>query len=149
MYVPLQDHGLVESSCSLNPNFKDAMSGAVEVQTTTVDAYVRGLGLGDVNVVKIDVESLEHAVLQGAEATLERQRPIVFFEVLHIGDPEAIDDIRKRLDYVDIRLRTDAAVVGDHVHHDPEAWNHVLVPAEMLGETLDVLESVGLSVVRR
>jgi FkbM family methyltransferase len=144
LYIPLQDHGLVESSCSLNASFKEATSGTVQVETTTLDAIVRDAGLRDVRVLKIDVESHEHSVLAGAENTLMHHRPLVFVEVLHIADPEAIDGSRERADYVDIRLRPDRAIVGEKVQHDPEAWNHLLVPVERLTDATQVLASVGL-----
>lgn len=128
----------------MNPGFKEATSGTVQVETTTLDAFVRDFRLRDVRALKIDVESLEHSVLASAETTLSHQRPFVFVEVLHIGNPEAIDASRERADYVDIRLQPDRAIVGDKVRHDPQAWNHLLVPAEKLAATTQILASIGL-----
>ena len=147
LYVPLQDHGLVESSCSLNAGFKEESSATVEVEVTTLDSFMAHSAVPDVQVVKVDVESLEHAVLAGAEGTLSRHRPFVFVEVLHIGDPDAIDRLRRRLHYVDARLRVDHAVIGDDVRHDPDAWNHLLVPAERMDEATVALRSVGLELI--
>lgn len=149
LYIPVQDHGLVESSCSLNESFKEKTSGTVPVQMTTLDAYVRDAALRDVRILKIDVESLEHAVLAGAEATLVEQRPLVFVEVLHIGEPDAIEATSERAGYVDIRLLPDQAIVGEAVRHDPRAWNHLLVPAEELAVTAEVLGALGLVTVDR
>jgi hypothetical protein len=38
------------------------------------------LGLNDVRLIKIDTEGMEHKVFAGAENTLERSRPVLFFE---------------------------------------------------------------------
>ena len=53
------------------------------VRQTTVDIEVERLGLDRVDLLKIDVETLELAVLRGATATLRRDKPIVLVEVLN------------------------------------------------------------------
>lgn len=144
LFIPDPAHGLVESSCSLNGSFKDNPTGSVTVNVDTIDRIVAARPGLRPTFIKVDVESLEHAVLGGARATLAAHRPIAFIEVLHIGDPAAIEAMRVDLDYVDIRLAPTGLVVGDPVHHDPTAWNHMLVPAERCQETLEVLGAVGL-----
>lgn len=56
---------------------RDIHSHAVEVPCVTLD----GLGLHDVDFVKIDVDGNELAVLRGAEALLTRDRPALFIEL--------------------------------------------------------------------
>jgi len=144
LFVPDPGHGLIETSCSLNELFKDTHAGSVSVRVTTVDAYMRAHARLRPTIVKIDVESLEDAVLEGARQTLATHRPLVFFEVLHIGDPDAIERLRVELDYVDVRLDPGGLVAGEAVRHDPGAWNHLLVPAEKLAAALTLLGTVGL-----
>jgi len=55
------------------------------VPTITVDSLEL-----DVALIKIDVEGVEHRVLRGAAATIERDRPIVVMEILH-SSGEAMD----------------------------------------------------------
>jgi FkbM family methyltransferase len=57
-------------------SFVDA--GSVPVQVTTLDAYAEHLSRLD--VVKIDVEGYEPVLLQGAEETLRRLRPLLLVE---------------------------------------------------------------------
>jgi FkbM family methyltransferase len=52
------------------------------VECTTVDALVATAGIERVDVVKIDAEGSEDAVLRGARDTLEGHRPFVLAEVL-------------------------------------------------------------------
>jgi len=54
----------------------------LEVETRTLDSYE----FDQVDFIKIDVESFEHKVLQGAENTIRKHKPIMYIEVC---DPEA------------------------------------------------------------
>jgi FkbM family methyltransferase len=53
----------------------------VEVQCEALDAIVEREPISQVDLVKVDVEGLEPAVLRGAERLLTRDKPLVFFEV--------------------------------------------------------------------
>ncbi|MGQ0616859.1 MAG: FkbM family methyltransferase [Acidimicrobiia bacterium] len=143
LYVPPRDHVLVETSASLNPGFVDGMVSTLEVPVTTVDLFARQAG-DRVGVIKIDVESLEHAVLAGAAASLDRDRPVVFVEVLESGDAETIDELRRRAGYVDVQLRPHHAVLGYPVRYEPASWNHLLLPEERLDAGLSFLTEAGL-----
>ena len=73
LYIPEQGHGLVETSASLDPSFKEGHhDGTVEVDVVTLDEFNAGFGSERVALVKIDVEGMEHAVLTGAEGLLRR-----------------------------------------------------------------------------
>jgi FkbM family methyltransferase len=48
----------------------------IEVQATTIDK----LGLEKVDLMKIDVEGYEPNVLRGAEQTIDKLRPVIFYE---------------------------------------------------------------------
>jgi FkbM family methyltransferase len=82
LFVPTQEHGLVETSASLSSNFKSAHSDILTVRTIKLDDYCRQIGPKRVAVMKIDVEGMEHKVLKGAQNTIARDRPIIFCEVL-------------------------------------------------------------------
>ena len=55
-------------------------STLVQVQCTTLDAFVEDFGVERVDVVKIDVEGAELAVLEGGVETLAAHRPTVVME---------------------------------------------------------------------
>ena len=55
--------------------------GDVSVPVVTVDEAVDTLGLDHVDFIKIDVEGGELGVLQGAVNTLQRDRPLLVFEM--------------------------------------------------------------------
>ncbi len=58
----------------------------IEVNTCTLDELVAGGAIDRVDVVKLDVEGWEMAVLRGAVETLKRQRPTLALDVHpHLG----------------------------------------------------------------
>lgn len=55
-------------------------AGTVSVPLTTLDELVASGRLHDITLIKMDIEGYEPAVLRGARAFLERDRPILFAE---------------------------------------------------------------------
>lgn len=98
----------MEEFSSLGPIIHDAAAGQTviteEVPADTVDALVARHGL-DPGMIKIDVEGAEGQVLAGAQATLERHRPVVLSELSRAllepmgSSPEAIIARFRALDY--------------------------------------------------
>jgi FkbM family methyltransferase len=90
--VPVSDAGM---ALHLGGALADVGSAAArmmrfEVEVRTLDSY----GFKDVRVVKVDVEGSEMAVLEGARATLLRDRPALIVELLtgaH-ADPAAVTE---------------------------------------------------------
>jgi len=64
-------------------------SASIKVQSVTVD----GLGISDVGFIKIDVEGLELAVLQGASATIARDLPNLLVEAEERHRPAAVESV--------------------------------------------------------
>jgi FkbM family methyltransferase len=79
--VPLYLSAVSDSSNSLVAGFKQS-TGSIDVAVRTLDDYVDATGTTP-NIVKIDTETFEPAVLKGARATLQRFRPWLVVEVLH------------------------------------------------------------------
>jgi FkbM family methyltransferase len=53
----------------------------MQIEVQTLDQIVEGLGLTRLDLVKIDTEGFEPQVLEGARATLERFRPVIYLEL--------------------------------------------------------------------
>jgi len=69
-----------DASNSLVEGFRDT-TDQVEVATIRLDDHVARTGLSP-DIIKIDVETHEPAVLRGARATIESSRPAIVIEVL-------------------------------------------------------------------
>jgi FkbM family methyltransferase len=65
------------------PEAKPALD---RVRLETLDAMVRRLGIGDVHVLKMDIEGAEIEALQGAREKLIRCRTRLLLEVYHMRD---------------------------------------------------------------
>lgn len=130
---PAQADGTVETSASLDPDFKGTIERVVQVEAHTLDGVWTAAGRPPVGVVKIDVEGVEARVLAGAAGLLDGARPVVTIEVLPGAAVGALDEARARHRYADVTLSPVEAVVGrPQIAVDERAPNHLLVPQERL-----------------
>lgn len=133
LFIPLQDHGLVETSASLERAFKEHHSDVIQVETDTVDRLWERLkrGLPTVGIIKIDVEGHEAAVLRGAVSTIRQCRPLLFIEVLPRADLDYLNAFLRDNHYQDMPLRAAKEWQRrDTVSYVPDAWNHIFMPNE-------------------
>ena len=145
LYLPDPAHGLLETSCSLEPGFKP-WHQSMEIDIKRLDDVVLP---SPVRVMKVDIEGHEHAFLDGAVATIARDRPFIFIEVLDIAAPtaEKLTRFVHQHDYLDFRLRPDIVIHSPDVTFDPAAWNHAFVPRDRLGVFMDACEASNLEVL--
>ena len=127
LFIPDQSHGLIETSASVSATFKKTRSGQHRVTLRTLDSlHARA---NRIAVIKIDAESHDLQVLQGAETILQRHRPTVFVEVLLGADEHALTELLQRCRYQDIVLHPDgASAPSNQVTHHTQAWNHMWQP---------------------
>jgi FkbM family methyltransferase len=89
-HVPLADDGMVlHLAGSLKRTHTQfARNRTYEVEVRTLDSF----GLADVRFIKVDVEGSEREVLDGARATIARDRPALLLELLSgtYQDPGAV-----------------------------------------------------------
>lgn len=67
------------------------------VEMITIDSFTDGL---NPSVIKIDVEGMEVDVLNGARRTIERSKPVLYFEFDEAADGEAIQKMLEDIGYV-------------------------------------------------
>ena len=139
---PPQPDGTIETSASLEPDFKEVIASSFEVRTSTLDDAWHDRGEPAVTMVKVDVEGAEARVLRGAEAVMSSCRPVVSIEVLGVVDTVPLEGARAHHRYVDVTLAPQEAVICPSVTVDPAAPNHLLVPEERLGAVADELRQI-------
>ncbi len=136
MHVPAGE--AVPVMASLLSGWSDTAATGEPVECGTLDALVATAGVTRVDVVKIDAEGSEDAVLRGARTTLAEHRPFVLAEVLGRSDLGAsVTAALAAHDYRFFRLgpggvRPCAEVVGG-TDHD-ENHNFLSVHASRLEE---------------
>jgi FkbM family methyltransferase len=97
LYVPEDDRICLVSSVdrafaeSWRSILRSGPFKACTLPQTTIDAFVASRELGRVDLIKVDVESHELAVLRGAEQTLLKDHPSILCEVC---DPEVAKNQR-------------------------------------------------------
>lgn len=94
----------IPSSSSLSRSFMDGVARgrglvASDVKVTTVDDFVLTNEVGRVDLVKIDTESTEDAVLAGMVDTITRDRPVLICEILPGGPSDAVEELLRPLKY--------------------------------------------------
>jgi FkbM family methyltransferase len=68
---------LTEARCSGGNDFTDSLNQPLAIQCSTLDAYCQEAGINAVDLLKIDVQGAEAAVLRGAARTLEITEAVV------------------------------------------------------------------------
>ena len=125
----------IPSSSSLSRGFMQSIVARDELTSTTVevveiDEFVRARGLAGVDLIKIDTETTEAAVIRGMLRTLERDRPAVVCEVLDAGVAQSIEALLTPLGYAFFLLTGDGAQRRAHIAPDPVWRNYIFrVPA--------------------
>jgi FkbM family methyltransferase len=144
LYIPLQDHGLLESSASLNAGFKTEHSRVLDIDATTIDDYVLESATIRLGLLKIDVESTEHQVLAGGMETIGRDRPLIVLEVLHLADHAWLDTFCRQNNYRIFTLHPQHIQIRDTVAFHGDAWNQCFCPEEKLSVLRHCAEKIGL-----
>jgi FkbM family methyltransferase len=126
----------------------DRYARSVPVPVFVGDDVLDTLGVGQVAVVKIDVEGGELDVMDGLRRTLRRHAPYVFCEVLPVWDETSemgrfrldrqtkLQAVLAELDYSIFRIHFDTTVEPlDEfgIHGDMTRSNYVFVPRTQLG----------------
>lgn len=142
LFVPTGEHGLIETSSSLNRNFRKTHSEVFRVTVSTLDHFVKENNLDSVDLIKLDVENQEHLVLQGANLVLKKFRPVIFFEVIEQFDCEAIEQIREKYNYLVFRLGSTIKKVNQ-IAIDKNNCNQVLCPEEKVAMLNEIAARLG------
>lgn len=148
LYIPIPRFGaILETSASLNSEFRDQHSEILTVDLITLDQYVAEAQLQSVDVIKIDVESQEYKVLDGSRNILKDFRPIIFLEVLEEADIISLESIRSKFNYISLWLAEEAIIQKDKVSSHPDIQNQVLCPAEKIQKFHDIAIALNLDFI--
>lgn len=138
LFMPTTEHGLVETSASLNPKFRSQHSGQRAVPVRKLDdlmpSLTQGMTPGQPLLMKIDVETAESEVLTGAMQVLHHWRPALVCEILQGTDVRFWQGLVQRFDYVHFAMKPQAPWLHaeQQVVPNDRARDHVFLPKENL-----------------
>lgn len=105
----------------------------VNVQTTTLDDYFVKQNLQHVDLLKIDVERHEPAVLQGMRNLLAKSRPILFVEVLDDETGKLVERELQGLGYLYFNIHEPSGSVRRTEHiTKADTYNYVCLQPDRL-----------------
>jgi FkbM family methyltransferase len=147
-YVPTTETGLMETSSSLASEFHAEHLQVLKVPVLTLDGFKAQRGCGPIDLMKIDVETLEHRVLRGARGILLEDRPIIFLEILRGTDCAPLEFVRIEAGYVDGVLHEKGIDWRDQTvaMTRDELRDHMFCPAEKRGHLDAVAQSLNYEI---
>jgi FkbM family methyltransferase len=103
----------------------------INVEVVTLDSFVKRYRLSNIDLLKIDTESTEPLVMEGAKETIARDLPLIICEVLSEAGTES--ELQKRLAYYEYEyflitpegLIRREKIIGDHLNGN---FNYLFVP---------------------
>lgn len=102
----------------------DYPGGLEQVRTITLDSYDAAHGLGDVTLLKVDVEGHEAPVIRGASELISRCRPALIVE---INDPVALQRLAHAVGYHAVSYDPRSGSLGGRAWPDAAGGNIILV----------------------
>ena len=132
LHLPPPLGSIIHTSASMDPDFNPPGGEVVSAQATTLDEFWFDGGQPRIGVVKIDTEGTEDQVLVGGRQLIERDRPLLIYELLPRARVDAIAGFASDLHYEDVRLHPDELTLGMEIAFDELSWNHMLVPRERM-----------------
>jgi len=132
-YLPLQSHGLLETSASQDPTFRAEHSFRFDAQVITLDSLLAELPASENLTIKVDVEGVVPtvAVLQGAYRLAREKRPTMMVEYLE-GPVQGLHQFLKDLGYSSIVFKPNGTgFVENQITPQPDQLNHFFVPTEL------------------
>ena len=119
-----------------------ASTESVVTPAFKLDEYVTRNDIQTVDLIKLDTEATEDAVLKGASDILNRFKPIIICEVLHRWPAEqALDGILESLEYKYFLITDDGLVPKSEIKGDPDYVfrNFLFVPESKVSTALEGL----------
>jgi FkbM family methyltransferase len=100
---------------------KGALFLEKDVPVTTIDRAVADHDLRRVDLVKIDTEGFEPFVIEGMEETINRHRPVIYFEIHGMDGIQKGSDLKRIYDFLKPRGYRIEKPAGDYVSVSEES----------------------------
>lgn len=137
LFLPDAGHGLIETSASLNPDFREHHSSKFPVLVSTLDQYFNEQICSSddqIVLIKIDVESWEKQVIKGGVQFIAIHRPIMVMELLPGADVEFFEAFVRNQNYAHYWLHPTNGLdeSGQKFELSLSRRDHLFVPKEKM-----------------
>jgi FkbM family methyltransferase len=129
LHVPVQSTLPMGSSTSAD--FR-RNTKPITVKAQTLDSFISEQQIRQVDLMKIDTESTEPAVLRGGERLIKRDRPLIIIEILNDISAKPIAQFFERKEYEVYRIEDVGICYLNEIKTRADATNFLLVPTEKL-----------------
>ena len=157
IYEHVNPVGFVPTSSTLESEFNELDSEPIEIDVSTLDLWSKNPEGASGNSSaregrrldfrKIDVERHEKQMFEGSMDIFSRDRPLIIVELLAAADFAFFKAFMTRFGYIDLALFPGEARRLDTLQFEPNAWNHVLCPAERSWIFACTCRRIGLPIV--
>lgn len=148
IYLPKNNYKYIETSASLNPDFRAQHAEKVTVQVRTLDELASQFisdtsTQQDIFLVKIDVESYELPVLIGGNEFFKKIRPLIIIELLDTNkDRQEIYNVISAHGYKAFALDDNSVEQLNSLSSSSASNNYLFVPDEkinIVSETMRII----------
>lgn len=118
---------------------------ATSVRALTVDSFVTMNNISKVDLIKIDTETTEHLVLQGANNVLQRDEPIIICEVLKGKTEKLLHSVLDNTNYKYFWISSEGLVEKKQIEGDLnyKNMNYLFITQKRLDELIKQLNANG------
>ena len=148
-YETINDFGLITTSSSLEKGHAERVGDSYikrTIETKTLDEFGDTLGRIEVPFIKIDVEGHEHAVISGGRRFIAKHRPFLTLEVLGEADTGSLDRLLVEGNYMALAMAPTELRHCERLSFHPDAWNHLLCPAEKVDRLFSLCRQTTLQI---
>jgi len=131
LYIP-QD--VIPTSASTIEGFRET-ERAISVPALTLDSFTTKNNLSSIDLFKIDTETTEHLVLEGAKQVLERDEPMIICEVLkEAGTEKSLQGILEKLNYKYYLITNQGLIEKNEIkgNENPRESNYLFIPEKKI-----------------
>ena len=139
MYIPPVG---IPRAASTAKGFKES-SEAISVPALTIDSFVTINNISKVDLIKIDTETTEHLVLEGAKNTLERDEPIIICEVLKVQANKLLHSILDGTNYKYFWISSEGLIEKEQIEADKtyKNMNYLFITKRKMDEIIKHLST--------
>lgn len=107
----------IPRAASTAKGFKES-NEEISVRALTIDSFVAMNNISKVDLIKIDTETTEHLVLEGAKNTLKRDEPIIICEVLKGQTEKLLHSVLDSTNYKYFWISSEGLVEKEQIEGD-------------------------------